>query len=72
MLEMTTARSAIKILRRFIIFRTAPLFRISNFSFKRGFQTESKGDPPRGLTLNLEPINLHTKSFDTRAVFAVQ
>ncbi len=23
-------------------------------------------------TLNLEPINLHPKSFDTRAVFAVQ
>ena len=38
----------------------------------RGFQTESKGDPPRGLTLNLEPINLNPKSFDTRAVFAVQ
>ena len=27
---------------------------------------------PRGLTLNLEPINLNPKSFDTRAVFAVQ
>ena len=26
--------------------------------------------PPQ--TLNLEPINLHPKSFDTRAVFAVK
>ena len=28
---------------------------ISNFSFKRSFQTESKGTTPHGLTLNLEP-----------------
>ena len=27
-------------------------FLISNFSFKRGFQTESRGAPPHGLTLN--------------------
>ena len=26
-------------------------FLISNFSFKRGFQTQSKGTPPHGLTL---------------------
>ena len=30
-------------------------FLISNFSFKRSFQTESKGTTPHGLTLNLEP-----------------
>ncbi|MDY4958350.1 MAG: hypothetical protein SO089_07195, partial [Dialister sp.] len=30
-LGMTTPRSAIKILRRFIIFRAAPPFRISHF-----------------------------------------
>ena len=29
--------------------------RISNFSFKRSFQTESKGSTPPGLTPNLEP-----------------
>ena len=53
MLEMTTARSAIKILRRFIIF--APYhhfaFLISNFSFNQGFHPPSKDDPPLGLTL---------------------
>ena len=30
-------------------------FRISNFSFKRSFQTELKGSTPKGLTLNPEP-----------------
>jgi hypothetical protein len=30
-------------------------FLISNFSFKRSFQTESKDSTPEGLTLNLEP-----------------
>ena len=29
-------------------------FLISNFSFKRNFQTQSKGSTLRGLTLNLE------------------
>ena len=53
---MTMARSAIKILRRFYIFmhRTTIshfAFLISNFSFKRCLQTESKGEPSHGLTL---------------------
>ncbi len=50
MLEMTTARSAIKILRRFIIF--APYhhfaFLISNFSFEQSFHPQSMGAPPMG------------------------
>jgi len=29
---------------------------IFHFSFKRGFQTESKGTTPHGLTLNPEPL----------------
>ena len=33
-------------------------FLISNFLFKRRFQTESKGSMPRGLTLSPEPLNL--------------
>ena len=57
MLEMTTARSAIKILRRFIIF--APhhhfSFLISHFSFEQSFHPQSKGASPRGLTLDPEP-----------------
>ena len=52
MLEMTTARSAIKILRRFIIF--APYhhfaFLISNFSFKRSFHSQLSGSTPHELT----------------------
>ena len=50
-LEMTTARSAIKILRRFIIICAAPPFLIPNSSFVRSFQTESKGSTPKGLIL---------------------
>ena len=46
---MTMARSAIKILRRFYIFMRRTT--ISNFSFKRCLQTESKGEPFHGLTL---------------------
>ena len=34
----------------------APPFLISNFSFNRGFQKSSRGEPPQGLTLNLEPV----------------
>ena len=34
-----------------------PPFRISNFSCKRDFLTESKGSTLHGLTLNLEPLN---------------
>ena len=52
MLEMTTARSAIKILRRFIIF--APYhhfaFLISNFSFKRSFHSQLSGSTPHEPT----------------------
>ena len=34
-------------------------FLISNFSFKRSFQTESKGTTPEGLTPNPEPRTLN-------------
>ena len=46
---MTMAQSAIKILRRFYIFMRRTI--ISNFSFKRCLQTESKGESSHGLTL---------------------
>ena len=32
-------------------------FLVSNFSFKRGFQTQSRDGTSRGLTLNLEPFS---------------
>ena len=34
-------------------------FLISNFSFKRGFQTQSRSGTPPGLTLNPEPYNFY-------------
>ena len=37
-------------------------FLISNFSFKRGFQTQSRGGTPPGLTLHPEPLSLLTLS----------
>ena len=60
---LTTARSAIKILRRFHIFMRRTTishfsFLISNFSFKRVFHPQSNGSTPHGLTQNPEPDNL--------------
>ncbi len=38
-------------------------FRISNFSFKRDSQTESKDEPPEGLTLNPFPPSLSLRFY---------
>ena len=59
---MTTARSAIKILRRFHILMRRTT--ISHFSFlisnsSEAFIHNQGGVTPHGLTLNPEPANLH-------------
>ena len=51
---MTTARSAIKMLRRFIIFAPTPLNPQNPLNPLNFFRTQSRASTPTGLTLKFE------------------